>query len=390
VERIIVPDRVISYRISLQRDDGGIDVLTAYRVQHNNFRGPYKGGIRWHHSVDLDEVKALAALMTIKCAVVGLPLGGSKGGVVTPANRMYSRAEKERLSRKYVQGLVHDLGPKWDIPAPDVNTNAQIMAWMADEYGKYAGECITAAFTGKPLSMGGSQGRVEATGFGMIMALQRHAEARNVPLKGKTMAVQGFGNVGSHAAFMAHQDVGIKVTHVANEFGCIANMDGLDIPKLKDWVAEKGQGSLPLFRGGTATEEDIVGARADILCLAALENAVTAENVGRIKAPMILEGANGPLTTEADAIAVKKGIDIVPDILANAGGVTVSYFEMVQNENQDRWTREYVLNRLRETMNAAYDRLAASSKKYKTTLRKSAFLMAVDEIASACELRSAQ
>lgn len=390
VKRLTVPDRMISFRISLQRDDGSVDVLTAHRVQHNNARGPYKGGIRWHQSVDLDEVKALAALMTIKCAVVGIPLGGGKGGIELPASANYSRAEKERLARKYVQGLIRYLGPKFDVPAPDVNTNAQIMAWMADEYGKYSGETITATFTGKPLTMGGSQGRTEATGFGMIMALERHAEKKGIKLAGKTMAIQGFGNVGSYAALKAYRDAGLKITYISNEFGCVTNPKGIDVEKLFDWVAKKGQKELLTFSGASVFKDDIIGVDVDILCLAAMENSVTGANVGKIKARLILEGANGPLTSEADAIAVKAGIDIVPDILANAGGVTVSYFEMVQNENQDRWAKEYVLERLREKMNSAYDRLAEVAEKYKTTLRKAAFLSAVDDIASACDFRSAQ
>jgi glutamate dehydrogenase/leucine dehydrogenase len=390
VDRIIIPDRIISFRISLQRDDGSIDVLTAYRVQNNNFRGPYKGGVRWHHNVDLDEVRALAALMTIKCAVVGLPLGGAKGGVLIPEGRRYSPSERERLSRKYVEGLVYDLGPKKDIPAPDVNTDSQVMAWMADHYGKFTGESITAAFTGKPLSMGGSQGRTEATGVGVIMALERHAFHKRIALAGKTMAIQGFGNVGSHAALKAHSDTGIKVTHVSNEFGCIYRPEGLDIPKLKEWVAEKGQIALLNFPGSLLYANEILCAETDILCLAALENAVTAQNVGRIKAPLVLEGANGPLTAEADALAAQDGLDIVPDILANAGGVTVSYFEMVQNENQDRWTRDYVLDRLRGVMDQAYDNLLAASRKHECSLRQAAFLLAVDEIAAACDLRGAQ
>ncbi len=390
VSRILIPDRVISFRISLQRDDGGIDVLTGYRVQHNNFRGPYKGGIRWHPCVDLEEVKALATLMTIKCAVMGLPLGGAKGGVVIPEGRQYSRTERERLSRKYVQGLVHDLGPKWDIPAPDVNTNAQVMAWMADEYGKYSGECITAAFTGKPINMGGSHGRREATGFGLIMALERHAERKGIALRGKTMAIQGFGNVGSHAALFAVESVGLRVTHVANEFGAVYHPAGLNVAALDEWVAEKGQRGLPDFPGAQRCREDILRAEVDILCLAALENAVTVDNVEHIRAPLILEGANGPLSVDADRLATQRGVDIIPDILANAGGVTVSYFEMVQNENQDRWPREYVLKRLRETMREAYDRLAEAAIRYHTTLRRAAYLFAVADIAAACDLRSAQ
>ncbi|MFH0909908.1 MAG: Glu/Leu/Phe/Val dehydrogenase [Planctomycetota bacterium] len=390
IERIIIPDRVISFRISLQRDNGSIDVLTAYRVQNNNFRGPYKGGIRWHPAVDLHEVQALAALMTIKCAVVGLPLGGSKGGIVLPEGVEYSPAEKERLSRKYVDGLVGDLGPKKDIPAPDVNTNSQIMAWMADQYGKYRNESITAAFTGKPLNMGGSQGRTEATGFGTMMTLERHAEVHKIDLHGKTLAVQGFGNVGGHAALRAHQDLGLKITHVANEYGCIAKPGGLDISKLKAWMDENGQKALLDFPGGERTEEAVTAAPADILLLAALENAITKDNADRIRARIILEGANGPVTIQADRMLQERGIVCVPDILANAGGVTVSYFEMVQNENQDRWTKAHVFERLRAVMREAYDRTHAASVKYACTMRRAAYLLAIDDIANACDIRGTQ
>jgi glutamate dehydrogenase/leucine dehydrogenase len=390
INRIIIPDRTIAFRISLQRDDGTVDVLRAFRVQHNNFRGPYKGGIRWHKSVDLNEVRALAALMTIKCAVVGLPLGGAKGGVILPKDADYSPAEQERLSRKYVEGLINDIGPKKDIPAPDVNTSAQIMAWMADQYGKYTGNTITATFTGKPVNMGGSLGRVEATGVGVIMTLEQHALCNDITLAGKTMAVQGFGNVGSYAAIRAYSDVGIKVTHVANEYGCITNPDKINILELRDWVEEHGQIALPDFPGAKPCDGDIIAADVDILCLAALENAVTEDNVGQIKAPLILEGANGPMTAEADRLATAAGKDIVPDILANSGGVTVSYFEMVQNENQDRWTRQEVLTRLKSVMCDAYDRIDETMEQYDCSRRQACYLRAVDEIASACQLRGVQ
>ncbi len=390
IERLIIPDRVISFRISLQRDDGDIDVLMAYRVQSNNFRGPYKGGIRWHQDVDLDEVRALAGQMTLKCAVVGLPLGGAKGGVVLPPGADYSPAEKERLSRKYVDGLIHDLGPKKDIPAPDVNTNAQIMAWMADQYTKYRGESITAAFTGKPIELGGSQGRTEATGYGAMMVLARHAAAHKLDLQGKTLAVQGFGNVGSHAAVKAHTDLGLRVTHVANEYGCITRADGLDIPKLKAWVDEHGQKKLMDFPQAEPAREDVIAAPVDILFLAALENAVHAENAQSVRASLILEGANGPLTVEADHILGRREITVVPDILANAGGVVVSYFEMVQNENQDRWTQASVFDRLQDVMDQAYDATHQVALDRKVSLRKAAYLRAVDDIAFACHARGIQ
>ncbi len=390
IERIIIPDRIVSFRISLQRDDGSIDVLQAFRVQNNNARGPYKGGIRWHSSVDLEEVRALAALMTLKCAVVGVPLGGAKGGVVLPEGVTYSMTEQERLSRKYVDGLVGNLGAKKDIPAPDVNTNAQVMAWMSDQYGKYTGEAITASFTGKPINMGGSLGREEATGVGVIMTLEQHALCHDINLPGKTMAIQGFGNVGSYAALRAYSDVGIKVTHVSNEYGCTVNLDKLNIVKLCKWVEENGQKELPNFPGGKPCDDDIIEADVDILCLAALENAVTEENVGNIKAPLILEGANGPLTAEADRLANEAGKDIIPDILANSGGVTVSYFEMVQNENQDRWTRKDVLARLKLILCDAYDKIEEVAKEYSCTRRQACFLHAVSEVAEASSLRGTQ
>ena len=390
IDRIIIPDRIISFRISLQRDDGTIDVLKAYRVQNNNSRGPYKGGIRWHHNVDLNEVRALAALMTLKCAVVRLPLGGAKGGIVLPENVVYSLPEQERLSRKYVDNLIGNLGSKKDIPAPDVNTNAQIMAWMSDQYGKYTGENITAAFTGKPENMGGSAGRQEATGVGVVMTLEQHALRHNIELAGKTMAVQGFGNVGSHAALRAYAEVGIRVTHVANEYGCITNQDKINIFELREWVQQHGQSSLPDFPGATRFAGDVIEADVDFLCLAALENAVTKDNVGKIRAPLILEGANGPLTVDADKMAIAAGKDIIPDILANSGGVIVSYFEMVQNENQDRWNRNEVLKRLKTIITEAYDRVEETAEEYGCSRRYACYLRAVDEIASATHLRGIQ
>ena len=389
INRIIIPDRTIGFRISLQRDDGTVDVLRAYRVQHNNFRGPYKGGIRWHQSVDLDEVRALAALMTVKCAVAGLPLGGAKGGVVLPEGVEYSVTEQERLSRKYVDMLVRDIGPKKDVPAPDVNTNADIMAWMADQYGKYTGDTITAAFTGKPITMGGSLGRTEATGFGVIMTLEQHALRHDIKLAGKTMAIQGFGNVGSYAALRAYEDVGMLITHVSNEYGCVTDPKGINVVELRKWVDTKGQDALLEFPG-VEKFDDIIAADVDVLCLAALENAVTIDNADKIKAPLILEGANGPLTAEADRMVNEAGKDIVPDIMANAGGVTVSYFEMVQNENQDRWSRRVVLERLQEIMCDAYDRVEETMEQYDCARRQACYLRAVDEIAAACQLRGVQ
>ncbi len=390
LDRIIIPDRIISFRISLQRDNGAIDVLQAYRVQNNNSRGPYKGGIRWHSNVDLDEVRALAALMTLKCAVVGLPLGGAKGGIVLPEGVTYSLPEQERLSRKYVDGLISDIGAKKDVPAPDVNTNAQIMAWMSDQYSKYTGENITATFTGKPENMGGSLGRTEATGVGVIMTLEQHALCNDINLAGKTMAIQGFGNVGSHAARRAYSDVGIKITHISNEYGCITNPDKININELCSWVEENGQAALCDFPGATVYEGDIIAADVDILSLAALENAVTEENVKSIKAPLILEGANGPLTAEADRIANELGKDIIPDILANSGGVTVSYFEMVQNESQDRWSRKEVLSRLKTIMCDAYDRISETAEEYGCSLRQACYLRTVAEVAEACYLHGIQ
>ncbi len=390
IERIIEPDRVIQFRISLQMDDGSIQLFTAYRVQNNNARGPFKGGIRFHHDVDIFEVRALAGMMSLKTAVVGIPLGGAKGGIKIPKDITLSSTEKERLSRKYIETIINDIGPKKDIPAPDVNTDAQVMAWMASEVTKFSGDNITACLTGKPMNMGGIEGRTEATGYGSMMVLRKHAKEEGLDLSKMTMAVQGFGNVGSYASIMAHDDLGMKITYVSNAFGVICNEEGINIQRLFSFLNKEGQAAIKEFDGARVADIDIMTANVDVLLPAAMEGAISADNMRAVKANIIVEAANGPLTKEADEYLCNKGVDVLPDILANAGGVTVSYFEMIQDENQDRWTLNQVMGRLVRIMELAYDNLIKVKNQYKCSFKEAAFLLAVSEVAAATNLKGCQ
>ncbi len=390
IERIIEPDRVIQFRISLQMDDGTIQLFTAYRVQNNNARGPFKGGIRYHHDVDIYEVRALAGMMSLKTAVVGIPLGGAKGGIRIPEEIKLSPTEKERLSRKYIETIINNIGPKKDIPAPDVNTDSQVMAWMASEVTKFSGDNITACLTGKPMNMGGIEGRTEATGYGAMMILRKHAQTEGAHLTSMTMAVQGFGNVGSHASLMAYNDLGIKITHVSNEFGVIYNKSGINISKLFEYLNDRGQIAIKEFIGAKPIDMDIMTANVDILLPAAMEGAINSDNMRDIKANVIVEAANGPLTKDADEFLHNKGVAILPDILANAGGVTVSYFEMIQDENQDRWSLNEVMDRLVRIMEQAYENLIKVKKQYECSFKEAAFLLAVSEVAAATSLKGCQ
>ncbi|MFP4522347.1 MAG: Glu/Leu/Phe/Val family dehydrogenase [Fibrobacterota bacterium] len=390
VERIIQPDKIIQFRISLQMDNGNIETLKGFRVQNNDSRGPYKGGIRFHHEVDIYEVRALAAQMTLKTSVIGLPLGGGKGGVLVPERLKLSNTEKERLSRKFVDSVINDIGNKKDIPAPDMNTDSQTMAWMADQVSKYTGENIPACFTGKPINMGGIPGRTEATGFGAMMVLEKHSQKAGIELKGKAMAVQGFGNVGSHGAMRAAEISGIKVTHVSNAYGAVFNEAGIEIRNLIDFLKSEGQENIKQFPGSEVYDEDILCAPVDIIFPAAVENSVDGENAGEVKAEIVLEGANGPVTAEADRILDSRGITVLPDILVNAGGVTVSYFEMVQDESQDRWPKDRVFRRLQGMMNEAYDKISLVKEKHGCSFREAAYMHAVEDVAGAIHGRGVQ
>ncbi|SFE22453.1 glutamate dehydrogenase (NAD) [Thermoanaerobacter thermohydrosulfuricus] len=322
------PMRILEVSIPVQMDDGTVKVFKGYRSQHNDALGPTKGGIRFHPDVTLDEVKALSMWMTFKCGVVGLPYGGAKGGVVVNPKEL-SNDELQRLSRGYIRAIVSIIGPNKDIPAPDVNTNMQIMAWMVDEYNKIIGYNSPAVITGKPLIYGGSKGRTAATGYGVALMAREAVKRLQMDFKNCTSAVQGFGNVGSYTALNLHR-LGAKIVAVSDVYGGIYNKDGIDVEKLVEHVNKTG--TVCNFEGTTSiTNEELLTMNVDILALAALENQITSANAPDVKAKIICEGANGPTTPEADKILAEKGVFVVPDILANSGGVIVSYFEWVQN-----------------------------------------------------------
>ncbi|MDD5484191.1 MAG: Glu/Leu/Phe/Val dehydrogenase [Kiritimatiellae bacterium] len=373
IERIRVPDKIIMFRATVQLDSGPMKVFHCYRIQHSDVLGPYKGGIRFHPEVDLDEVKALALWMTLKTALVDIPYGGAKGGITVDPKSL-SVTELERLVRKYTSRLVNDIGPNIDIPAPDMGTSAREMAWIYDEYRKYR-DVARGVVTGKPIALGGSLGRREATGRGVVCAMLE--AVNNLGLKNYTAAVQGFGNVGSHAALDLYQR-GIKVTAVEDVTGSACNPDGLDIPAM---IRHRDStGGISGFSGGRALNESIVGYSCDVFLPCAKENMITAENAPKIKARLIVEGANGPTTPGADKILEERGVLVVPDILANAGGVIVSYFEWVQNREGFYWEEEEVNHRLFSRMRKAYARTKEFSARKKMTMRQAAYCLALEKI----------
>lgn len=401
-------ERILEVSVPVKMDDGTVRVFQGYRCQHNSLRGPYKGGIRFHPDVDLGEVKALSAWMTLKCAVVGIPLGGGKGGIVVDSKKLSLR-ELEAMTREYARAITPFIGPKMDIPAPDVYTNAQIMGWIADEYSRIKGENVLGVVTGKALAMGGSQGRDTATSQGGMHVLMEYLKERNVSPVGLRVAVQGFGNAGSFMAQFA-QEAGMKVIAVSDSKNGLFAPDGLDIPKVMVGKAAKGevaQCTDAVLGGGVAnvgvagetdgvaatgtavviSNTDLLALDCDILVLSALENQVTAENAGQVKAKMILELANGPVTPEADDILKTAGVPVIPDILANAGGVTVSYFELVQNEANYYWSAEEVQAKLKPIMVKAWQDVSGNAAKYNCTYREAAFISALKRIADALKWR---
>ncbi|MFT7558006.1 MAG: glutamate dehydrogenase [Planctomycetota bacterium] len=374
--RLQQPDRTITISIPVQMDNGSLQVFEGYRVEYNNALGPYKGGIRFHHDTEINEVKALSFWMTIKCAVVGIPMGGGKGGI-TVAPKELSKNELEKLSRGWVQKLSDILGPTKDVPAPDVNTTPEIMAWMTDEYAQITGDTTRATFTGKPLNKGGSAGREQATGMGGFYAFDALREQLQLPEQ-CTVVIQGFGNVGANAA-QIFSDHGHKVIAVSDSRGGIYNTEGLDIPKLSEH--KKNGGLLTDFEGATSmSNEDLLEIACDLLIPAALENVITKANADNIKATAILELANGPLTPEADDILFSKNIQVIPDVLANSGGVTVSYFEWQQNLGGEQWDEEQVTNKLLSIINDAAQKTFSTAKEHSTDLRRGAFIVALERI----------
>lgn len=386
-ERLTEPDRSVEVRLSLKRDDKSVLVCRGYRVQFNDDRGPYKGGIRFHPVVDLEEVKALAFWMYLKTAVVNIPFGGAKGGVAVDYRNL-SLAEQERLTKRYATVMVDEIGSERDIPAPDVNTSAKEMAWIMDVWRMIHGRYQRGIVTGKPVEMGGSEGRATATGRGVVFCIEEAAKDTGLDLSSATAAVQGFGNVGSSAArFLS--ELGVKVTAVSDVGGAVTHPDGLDVQALGRHVSEGG--TVEGFPGGEPMERDALFASdVDILVPAALENAIDETNADTIKARLIAEGANGPTTPEAATVLAEKGTTVVPDILCNAGGVTVSYFEWVQNRQEFYWTAEQVDRELRDIMVRAYREVADEAESAGCRHREAAYRVAIRRVAAAAARRGVQ
>ena len=378
---LTTPRREITVEVTVEMDDGRLETFVGYRVQHNNARGPMKGGLRYHHLVDLDEVRSLASLMTWKTSVIDIPFGGAKGGITCRAETLSER-EQERITRKFIDGIHDVIGPFKDIPAPDVNTGGQTMAWVMDQYSKYHG-FSPAVVTGKPVDLHGSLGRDAATGRGVTFATEEMLAAYG---KGRkigdcTFAVQGFGNVGSWAARLLHEKGG-KVVAITDVKGGTRNPKGLDVPDVVAW--SRRTGTVEGYPEGTScTNDELLATKCDVLVPAALDGVLHKGNAKDVKAAYIVEGANGPLTWEADEILNGKGVVVVPDIYANAGGVTVSYFEWVQNLQVDTWTEEVVNTRLHDRMVAAFGKVRTVAESRKIPLRTAAFVVAIGRVASA-------
>jgi len=377
------PMRVMEVSFPVKMDDGTTKSFTGYRSQHNNACGPFKGGLRFHPAVCMDEVKALSTWMTFKCSVVGIPYGGGKGGMAIDP-RDYSETELERISRGFARAIAPIIGEKEDIPAPDVNTNGQIMSWMVDEYAQTTGEFQPGVFTGKPVDFYGSLARTEATGYGVATMAMEAAQKLNIDLNNVTVAVQGFGNVGSYAG-MYIEEAGAKVIAVADHTGTIYNANGIDMKALMEY--NKVNRGIKGFEGAEATENDILTMNVDILMPCALENQLTSKNAGDVKAKIISEGANGPTTPEADEILSKNGITLIPDILANSGGVTVSYFEWVQNLSRYNWSFEEVQTKQKKLMVDAFEDIWNLAKEYEVDMRTAAYMMSIKRIADAMKMR---
>jgi glutamate dehydrogenase (NAD(P)+) len=382
------PKNELIVHFPVKMDDGSTKLFTGYRIQHNNIRGPYKGGIRFHHAVDRDDVRALAALMTWKCSLMDIPFGGGKGGVeVDP--RAHSKDELMRITRRFTHALGANIGPEHDIPAPDVGTNAQTMVWMMDTYMNRVGDAEKNAqmrvVTGKSLACGGSLGREQATAQGVVFCVREWAKDRNVDLKGKTAIIQGFGNVGSFSAIFLDR-LGVKVVAVGDHTGYLANPEGFDVADL--FAYNKAKGSVAGYEKGKTIERDaFFGTAADIFIPAALENQIGAKEAGLLKVSVISEGANGPTNPEGDAVLAEKGIEVIPDILANAGGVTVSYFEWIQNKRSESWELEEVEAKLERRMVRQYRKVMDYAKNKGVTPRLAAYCVALDNIRVAYEER---
>ena len=379
------PDRELTVAIPVVKDDGKLQVFTGYRVQHNFTRGPCKGGIRYAPDVNLDEVRALAAWMTWKCAVVDIPFGGGKGGVICDP-RQLSQGELERITRRYTAAIMDILGPDRDVPAPDVNTNEQTMAWIMDTYSMHVRRTTTAVVTGKPLSIGGSRGRTEATGRGVMLICREALKRIGLRPEKTRVVVQGSGNVGGIGAMLLHRE-GYKIVSMSDMYGAIVDDRGLDVPAVlahlkKTKKLEGFPGARPISGGSEQLELD-----CDVLIPAAVENQITSRNADKIRAKLVVEGANGPTTFAASEMLDKRGVVVVPDILANAGGVTVSYFEWVQDRMGYFWTEERVNSSLEQIMVKSFNDVVEVSEKHKVSLRIAAYILAIDRVAATYRLR---
>ena len=378
------PAKQIIVSIPIQMDDGKVEIFEGCRVIHNDILGPSKGGIRYAPDVTLDEVKALAAWMTWKCAVMNIPFGGAKGAVRCDPSKL-TRVEIEKITRRYTANMLDVFGPDRDIPAPDMNTNEQTMAWIMDTYSMHMRRTETAVVTGKPLILGGSLGRREATGRGCMIVTLGAMEKLGIKPKGASVAVQGFGNVGSVTAQLLSEQ-GCKIIGISDISGAYHNAKGIDIEKALDWVAKNR--TLDGFKGGgPITQEELLELECDVLIPAAKEEQITAANAGKIRAKIISEGANGPTDASADPILQKNGILVIPDILANAGGVTVSYFEWAQDRAGYFWTLDRVNHRLEQMMRQSFDAVYGAAAKYDVTLRIGAYVIAIDKVAKTLKVR---
>jgi len=385
VRRLLVTNREVTINVPVKMDDGELKIFRAYRVQHCDLRGPYKGGIRYHPEADLDEVRALAMLMTWKSAVVNIPFGGAKGGVQCDPKTM-SQAELERMTRRFTWEISPVIGPERDIPAPDVSTNPQVMAWIMDTYSILKGNTVPGVVTGKPLELGGSLGRFEATGKGVFLTTLEAAAHLGIPVQGMRVVIQGSGNVGGVAALFFHR-AGAKVIAMSDSKGGVYNPQGLDVEAV---LACKDQYACvigPRVEGEDITNAELLELECEVLAPCALSGVLTAQNAARVKARIVAEGANGPTTPEADDILADKGVFMVPDILANAGGVTVSYFEWVQNLQNLLWSEQEISKRLSDILISAFGQVLAIAQDKKVSMRNAALILGVDRVARALKLR---
>ena len=378
------PDRELTVTLPILKDDGNIEVFTGYRVQHNFSRGPCKGGIRFAPSVNLDEVRALAAWMTWKCSVVDIPFGGGKGGVICDPREL-SKGELERLTRRYTVAIMDILGPDRDVPAPDMNTNEQTMAWIMDTYSMHVRRTTTAVVTGKPIAIGGSKGRREATGRGVMLVCREAMKKLGRNPEDTRVVVQGCGNVGGIGALLLHRE-GYKIVSVSDMYGALYNPDGLDMPAVMDYLRDEGR--LEGYENADYMENaGQLELPCELLIPAATENQITSENADRIQAQLVVEGANGPTTPRGQEILDSRGVMVVPDILANAGGVTVSYFEWVQDRMGYFWTEEIVNSRLEQVMVKSFSSVVKMAEKHNVNLRTGAYLVAIDRVARVYRMR---